>query len=465
MGTALTSTCKGTMRRPSLSPDPGGLFSEVLARGAVRLLTSDQAWLAALVEVEVALARAAATVGLIPASDAETIDSACRELILDIDVLGAEAAATGSPVVPLVNRIRAAVGQEVARSVHRGATTQDIMDSAAMLIASRSLAAINVDLQAACEAAAGLAREYRLTPISGRTFLQRAAPTTFGLKAAGWMSGLDRAVRLLAELQEGRLAVQLGGATGTLAAFQGQGRRLVDELAGELHLGAPGLPWHTERSRIGELAGALGIAAGVVSKAARDIVLLAQSEVGEVAEGTPGRGGSSTLPLKRNPIAAVSAIASAQRVPGLVASLLSSMAQEHERAAGNWHAEWLPLRDLLVATGSAGAWLRDCLENLEVRTDAMRTNLAADGGLMLAERVVDVVAPTIGRDAARDLVERAAAANATGVPFAEALVDIDRHRSGLDRAAFEALLDPSSYLGEAAALVDAALRVHAEARG
>jgi 3-carboxy-cis,cis-muconate cycloisomerase len=452
------------MRQPSSTSEPGGSLSEVLARGRVRALTGDVAWLTAMVEVEIALARSAAKLGLIPLDHATAIERAGRALVLDPDAIGQASAATGTPVVPLVDRIRAAVGDPAAASVHRGATSQDIVDTATMLIADRAIDTIVDDLRAASDAAAGLAREHRTTPIAGRTLLQHAVPTTFGLKAAGWMVGLDRAIRGLADARVRQLAVQLGGAAGTLAPFEGQGRRMVIELAGELGLPAPVVPWHTERSRIGELAGVLGVAGGTVMKPARDIVLLAQTEVAEVAEGAPGRGGSSTLPQKHNPIAAVSAIASAQRVPGLVATLLASMAHEHERAAGYWHAEWLPMRDLLVAVGSAAAWLRDCLEHLEIRPAAMERNLAADGGLALSERVVDALTPRLGRSTAVDLVTAAASDAAAGKPFAAALVERDGGRSGLDRPGFEALLDPAGYLGEAPQLVDEALRAHADER-
>ncbi len=452
------------MPRPSLTSDPGGLLSGLLARGPVRLLTSDLAWLRAMVEVEIALARSAANVGLIPAAHAQAIERVGHGLSLDVEAIGQEAAATGTPIVPLVSRIRVEVGDEIAPSVHRGATSQDIVDTATMLIAYRSLAAIVDDLHGASDAAARLARDHRTTLIAGRTLLQQAVPTTFGLKAAGWMSGLDQATRGLTDVQTLRLAVQLGGAAGTLATFEGQGRRVAEGLAHDLGLRAPVLPWHTERTRIGELAGALGVAAGAVTKPARDIVLLAQTEVGEVAEGVVGRGGSSALPQKHNPIAAVAAIASAQPVPGLVATLLASMAHEHERAAGSWHAEWMPLRDLLVAVGSAAAWLRDCLEHLVVRPEAMQRNLAAGGGVVLAERVVDALTATLGRSSAQDLVAAALTDAAAGTAFLDALVEHDRDRTGLDRAGYEALLDPSTYLGEAPALVDDALRAHHEER-
>lgn len=448
------------MKRRSLSSERGGLFSEVLERGQVRQITSESAWVATLIEVEVALGRASATVGFIPRFHAEAIEDAGRLLAPDIAQLGVEAAATGTPVVALVRLLRQAVGEDVAASVHRGATSQDIMDTAAMVIAARALVAIVDDLGKAGDAAARLATRHQATVISGRTLLQRAAPTTFGLKAAGWLAGLDRAAVLLTELRERRLAIQLGGATGTLAAFEGKGRLIADELAAQLHLARPELPWHTERSRIGELASALGVAAGVAAKVARDVVLLAQSEVAEVVEDRPDHGGSSALPQKRNPIAAVSAIASAQRAPGLVGTLLGSMAHEHERAAGPWHAEWLPLRDLLVTTGSASSWLGDCLGALVVRPEAIEANLAADHGLMLSERIVNLVTPLIGRTASLELVARAAELAATGQSFAAALVDVDAGRTGLDQASFESLLDPATYLGDALALTAAAVDAH-----
>jgi 3-carboxy-cis,cis-muconate cycloisomerase len=266
--------------------------------------------------------------------------------------------------------------------VHRGATSQDVVDTAAMLVTRKALATIRADLRGAADAAAELARAHRDTPISGRTLLQQAVPTTFGLKAAGWMTGLDEA---RAGLERLRLTVQLGGAAGTLA---GNSLKVVRELARELALEEPVLPWHTLRGRIGELAGALGVAAGAVAKPARDIVLLSQTEVAEVREAVGG--GSTAMPHKHNPVAAVSALACAQQAPGYVSTLLAAMAQEHERAAGAWHAEWRPLSVLLITVGSAAAWLRTSLEGLEVDAGRMRANLGAgDPDLGEAPRLVD----------------------------------------------------------------------------
>ena len=347
-------------------------------RGRAVELASDEAWLRAMAEVEGALAAASATVGLIPASDAARIESVLGSLVLDTAEIAREASATGTPIMPLVERIRAAVGPAVAGSVHRGATSQDILDSATMLIARRALGAILDDLAGASEAAARLAAVHRATPIAGRTLLQQATPTTFGLKAANWMLGFDRAADRLEEIRRAGLAVQVGGVAGTRAGYDGHGQRLAEEMAERLGLSVPVAPWHTERTRIGDLASGLGVAAGTIAKAARDIVLLAQTEVAEVEEGVPGRGASSALPDKHNPVAAISALACAQRSFGLVATLFAAMVQEHERAAGNWQAEWVPLRQLLVTVDSAAAWLRDSLEHLLVRPAAMARNLGGD---------------------------------------------------------------------------------------
>ena len=274
-------------------------------------------------------------------------------------------------MVALVGALRERVGAEAAGDVHRGATSQDILDSAAMLIAYRALGPLLDDLRCAADAAATLAERHRATPMAGRTLLQQALPTTFGLKAAGWMTALDAAAARLDAVRRERLAVQLGGGAGTLAAFGDRGPELLAALARELGLAEPVLPWHTDRTRIAELASALGEACGAAGKPAADLVLLAQDEVEEVREaGEPGRGGSSAMPHKRNPVAAISVLACARDAPGLVATLLASMVGEHERAAGAWQAEWRPLTELLRLTGSAAAWLRDGLERVEVERRA-----------------------------------------------------------------------------------------------
>ena len=385
-----------------------GLFDGVLARGGVRAAVADAAWLQAMLDAEAALARARR----LPADVVDAIESACRAQRYDVAALGAAAAESGNPVVPLVAALRAELARSggerpaargaspAADEVHRGATSQDILDTAAMLVARRALGPLLDDLRGAAEAAAGLAREHRSTPVAGRTLLQQALPTTFGLKAAGWMTALDA---VGARLSAVPLAAQLGGPAGTLASL---GPAVVARFAAELGLAEPVLPWHTDRTRIAELAGALGAACGAAAKAAGDVVLLAQTEVAEAREAAPG--GSSAMAHKRNPVAAVSALGCARQAPGLVATLLASMEQPHERAAGAWHAEWRPLSSLLLATGSAAAWLRACLEGLEPNPARMRANLELPGGVPPAERTGAALEAAVA--SATTLVDRALAA-------------------------------------------------------
>ncbi len=340
--------------------------------------------------------------------------------------------------------------------MHQGATSQDVVDTAAMLVARVALDLILVDLRGAADAAAALAAGHRDTPMPGRTLLQQAVPTTFGLKAAGWMVALDAAADRLSAVRETRLAVQLGGAAGTLASLGADGPAVVRELARLLGLAEPLLPWHTDRTRVGELAGALGEAAGAIAKPARDVILLSQTEVGEVREGAAG--GSSTMPHKQNPVASISALACARRAPALAGALLGSMDHEHERAAGAWHAEWAPLTDLLVAVGAAAAWLRECLSGLEVDRERMRENLDATGGLVLAERVSTELGRALGRDVAHEAIERAAQeAGRSGRPFGEVLGEDEAVREHVSPEQLDELLEPEGYLGSAGVFVDRAL--------
>ncbi len=291
--------------------------------------------------------------------------------------------------------------------MHKGATSQDIVDTAAMLLARQGLDAIGADLAAAAAAAARLAAGHRSTIMIGRTLLQQAVPITFGLVAAGWLAALDDARAGLARVRSERLAVQFGGAAGTLAALGDDGPRVAALLAEELDLPAPPLPWHTDRLRVLELAAALAGADSVLSKIARDVTLLAQTEVAEVREGpggpaaspgggSPRRGGSSAMPNKQNPVAAVAILGCAKRAPGLLATLAAAGEQEHQRAAGAWHAEWEPLADLLTVTGSAASWAADLLGGLVVDKARMSANLAAAHGLPLAEHVTSLLAGTLG---------------------------------------------------------------------
>jgi 3-carboxy-cis,cis-muconate cycloisomerase len=442
----------------------GGLFGGVFARGPVAAQVDDRAMLRALLDAEAALARASAAAGVIPAAAAAAIAACCDAGRFDVDALGRASAAAGNPVVPLVRALAEQLPEEAAGHVHQGATSQDVLDTAASLVAHRALGPLLQDLAAAAGACAGLAEAHRGTVLAGRTLLQQAVPVTFGLKAAGWLVGLDETRRRLAELRRRDLAVQLGGAAGTLAGFGDRGLAVLAGFAAELGLAEPTVPWHALRARPAALAGALGACAGVLGKVARDVALLAQNEVAEAREGGEGRGGSSAMPHKRNPVAAVAVTACTARVPGLVATMLAAMPQEHERAAGGWHAEWEPQRELLRLVGSAASWCRELLEHLEVDPERMRVNLDAAGGLPLAEAAAAALAGPLGRRRARETVESASRRAADeGRPLREVLL-ASPEVARLDGADLDRALDPAAQLGAAQALVDRALAAHARLR-
>jgi 3-carboxy-cis,cis-muconate cycloisomerase len=348
-----------------------GLFGGIYGRGAAAAELTDRAWLQAMLDVEAALARACAAEGLIPGLAADEIAGASQADRFDIAQLGRDAADSATPVVALVKALRAAVPEPARAHVHAGATSQDISDTAMMLIARRALVPLLADARAAADATAELARLHRDTPMIGRTLLQEAVPTTFGVRAAGWLTGIDEGRRRLRQVRDSDLAVQMGGPVGARAPA------VAAHVAAELGLAEPVMPWHAIRLRPVALASALGAFCGVLAKIARDVTLLAQQEEGEVQEGGgPERGGSSAMAHKRNPVGAVSVLACAKRTPGLVATALAAMEQEHERAAGAWQAEWGTYTELLGLTGSATAWARELLENLIVHPDLMQANLA-----------------------------------------------------------------------------------------
>jgi 3-carboxy-cis,cis-muconate cycloisomerase len=451
-----------------------GLFGGVFARGGGG--TGDQAWLTAMLQTEAALARALERAGLAPAGAGAAVTGAAEAGAIDAAGLGRQAALTGNPVPALVRALAAGVPPAAAAAVHKGATSQDIIDTAAMLLARSALAAAAADMSAAADATAALAAGHRDTVMIGRTLLQQAVPVTFGLVAAGWLTGLDEGRAGLDRVRAGRLAVQFGGAAGTLASLGADGPRVAALLADELGLPLPVLPWHTDRLRIVEVAASCAGAAAVLGKIARDVTLLAQSEVAEVREGDePGagtrRGGSSAMPHKRNPVAAIAILGCTRQVPGLLATLAAAAEQEHQRAAGAWHSEWEPFSSLLRLTGSAASWGTELLTGLTVDPARMRANLDAAGGFPLAERVSGLLAPALGAVAAHDLVaEASAVATAAGLPLRAALLDGPGLRGRLDAAGVtpaqvESALDPAGYLGAAGEFVDAALAAHRAAAG
>jgi 3-carboxy-cis,cis-muconate cycloisomerase len=331
-----------------------------------------------------------------------------------------------------------------------------------MLLTKRALDLILTETEAIAAALAGLAEGFRDTPIAGRTLLQQALPTTFGLKAAGWLVSVLGARRRLLEVREGGLAAQLGGAAGTLASLGDSGAEVLKEFARELELAEPVVPWHTDRSRIAEIGGALSLLSGALGKISLDIILMAQTELGEVSEPTgAGRGGSSTLPHKRNPILSVTAAAGARRVQDLSRTLQAAMVGEHERAAGAWHSEWEALSDALALTGGAAAAVREVTEGLEVHPKEMEDNLDATGGLLLAEHVTTVVAEHLGRLKAHDLVEAASRRTfESGRSLREELLAEPALKEVLSEVDIDAALDPAGYLGSAGAFVDRALELY-----
>jgi 3-carboxy-cis,cis-muconate cycloisomerase len=431
-------------------------FSAIFMSPELREAVSDRAWLQGMLDAEGALSRAGAAVGLVPQTAATTISEACQAELFDAARLAEDGRRVGNPAEPLVHELRAAVGDEAADFVHLGATSQDIVDTAAMLVSHRAVGLVLAELERLADGCAELARAHRSTPMAARTLLQQAVPTTFGLKSAGWLVAVLDARGRLEAVRDERLAVQLGGAAGTLAALGDQALDIVHLFARALELAEPPLPWHTNRQRIAELGAALGMTASAAAKIGGDLVLLAQSEVAEVAESSSG--GSSTMPQKRNPIRSTLAVACARLANAHTAVLLGDHAHEHERGVGGWHAEWEALSGALAFTGGAVEAAGDAVTGLDVDDERMRANLEASGGLLLAERVSFALTPRLGRGQAHEVVAEAARAPS----FRDALAA--DARVGLTVEELNVLLDPVGYLGAAETLVDRALSAYEKAR-
>lgn len=413
--------------------------------------------LQAMLDVEAALADAEASLEIVPRSAVPAIRDACRAELYDPSTLEADARRAGNLAIPLVRQLTdrvAAADPDAARFVHWGATSQDIIDTALVLQLRNSVPAIVDDLTRAADSAADHARRHATTVMAGRTWLQQATPTTFGLKAAGWVDALDRVGCGVRHTLDGALVLQFGGASGTLAALGDSGLPVAQRMAAALELTVPSLPWHAHRDRLAALSSALGVATGTMGKIARDIALLAQTEVGEAHEEMSGRGGSSTMPHKRNPVNAAIALAAAVRAPGLVATVLAAMPQEHERGLGGWQAEWESIPELVMIVADAAAATAESLEHLAIDRVRMRANLDVSGGLILAEAVAMRLALHLGKHDAHTLVERAARTAASeNRRFADVL-SADPHISAiLDSRAIEELLSPEKYLGSASAFI------------
>ena len=424
---------------------------------------SDAAQLRAWLAVEVALAEAEAEAGIIPAAAAADIRAAAGADRFDHAALREEAARAGNLAIPLVRRLTALVAErnaDSARYVHVGATSQDILDTAVVLQLRDAAAIVTAALTRGVVAAAAIARRHARTPMAGRTWLQQASPVSLGLKAAGWLDMTARCRERLDRAISAAMVLQLGGASGTLAALGDAGPAVADAVARRLSLSVPEMPWHTHRDRLAEVACALGIASGALGKIGRDLTLLGQSEIGEVFESpSADRGGSSSMPHKQNPVRAVRAVAAATRAPGLVATMLSAMPQEHERAAGGWQAVWYTLPELVGVTRDAAESIAAALEDLTIDEARIRQNLDANGGVALAEALSTALAHDLGSTAAMAAVERvsrtAARENRTLLDVAAEDREITQF---LSRDAMARVLNPEFFLGAAPIFVERVLR-------
>lgn len=436
------------------------LFGAMFSTPQATEQTDARAWLAGMLEFEGALAGAEATTGLIPAEAATEIGRRCRVDAFDPASIAERAVSSATPVIALVRDLTGQVDASAARYVHKGATSQDVVDTAAMLVAARTADLVLADLRGAAQVCAQLAEQHRDTPLVGRSLLQQALPTTFGARCATWLTSLEEAAAALRRVRDQRLAVQLGGAAGTLASLGGRGPAVVTELAERLGLAAPAVPWHTDRTRIAELAGALGTITGACGKIARDVSLHAQTEVGELTEGRSG--GSSAMPHKQNPVGSVLVGAIARRVPDLVSTVLGAMPQEYERAAGAWQAEWEPVTQLLRLTAAAAAHTRTVLAELQVHPQRMAANLDRTGGAIMTEAASAALSEHLDRTEAHELVGEASRRAADrGSTLAEQLRADGRVRAALSDSAIDAATDPAHHLGHAPEFVDTALREHA----
>jgi 3-carboxy-cis,cis-muconate cycloisomerase len=447
------------MTESELAASP--LLAPLFATTEMRALHADRAVVGRMLDFEAALARAEAAEGVIPRAAVSAIKSACNPVHFDPVALGKAAALAGNPAIPLVKALTAAVARldrDAARYVHWGATSQDIIDTAAVMAMGESLELLDRDLMRAIKALARLARKHRKTPLAARTWLQQALPTTFGLKLARWAALLARARENLHEAAAKAAVLQFGGAAGTLAALGKKGPKVAKRLAEDLGL-LIDAPWHAERDRIAGVASAVGILIGAGGKIARDVSLLMQTEVGEVFEPTGhGRGGSSTMPHKRNPVACAQILAAANLAPGLVSSLLSGMVQEHARALGGWQAEWLAIPQLFLLASGVASRLVEIADGMEIDAAQMRKNLDATRGLIMGEAVQMALGATLGRLEAHDLLEAASKRAAKEChPLIEVLSRTPEVTTVLPREKLARLFDPLAYLGSAEQFLDRTL--------
>jgi 3-carboxy-cis,cis-muconate cycloisomerase len=431
----------------------------MLSSAAMRGICDDSAYLQHMLDFEAALARAEAAICVIPRTAAGPIGAACRVDRFDLAALAEAATRAGNLAIPLVKALTAEVSQAdaaAARYVHWGATSQDVIDTATMLSLRAAIDALLGDLDRAIAGFAKLAVKHRETAVVARTWLQHALPMPFGLKLAEYAAALHRSRVRLKALRTNTLALQFGGAAGTLGALGDKGMAVAEQLARELDLPLPDAPWHTHRDRIAEVASVFAILSGTCGKIARDVSLMMQTDVGEAFEPAgAGRGGSSTMPHKRNPVAAASALAAATMAPNLAATIFAAQVQDHERSAGPWHAEWPTLPTLMLVTSGALAAIVDIAEGLDVDTARMRQNLDTTHGLIMAEAVTMALAEKIGKSDAHHLIEEASRKSvADKRNLRDVLNDDSRVTAHLDATKLASLFEPMAYQGASQALID-----------
>lgn len=440
----------------------GRLTDLVCGNAAANEIWSPRATVQAMLDVEAALARASALHGVIPSGAVESIVAACNADNIDANALMTGAQAGGNLAIPLVKQLTAVVkasDAEAAKYVHWGATSQDIIDTGVVLQLRAALDLLDADLLALSDALVMQAQAHKNTPMIGRTWLQQALPITLGLKFAQWLDAVTRHRERLGELRSRALVLQFGGAAGTLASLRDKALPVAASLAEDLKLTLPALPWHTQRDRIAESASFLGMLTGTLGKIARDISLMMQTEVGEVAEpAAAGKGGSSTMPHKRNPVGCAAVLTAATRAPNLVATIFAGMVQEHERALGGWQAEWEALPDLARLTAGALANIVGIVPSMEVNVERLAHNLDVTNGLVLGEAVMLALGDAIGRLDAHKLVEGASKTSvAKGTSLFDELAANETVTRHLSQDQLKQLLDPANYVGQAQAFVAAAI--------
>lgn len=443
------------------------MFRDMFGTAEMRDIFSDEALVGRYLEAEAALARAQARLGVVPKDAAQAIDAASRSLKIDYDKLRHETEIVGYPILPLVHQLSAAAG-EAGRFVHWGATTQDIMDTGNVLQIRAALSIVERDLREIGNILAATARKYRDTPMAGRTHLQQALPVTFGYKAAVWLSSIDRHIERIEQARPRVLVGEFSGAAGTLASIGEGGLEMQQLFCEELGLNQPLITWHVARDGIAEAVSVLGLITGTLGKIATDVMMMSATEFGEVSEPfVPGRGASSTMPQKRNPISSELMLAAAKAVRQHVATMLDGMIHDFERATGPWHLEWISLPESFLLTASSLANAKFMLAGLVVHEQRMRENLDLTHGLIVAEAVMMAIAPKLGRQHAHDVVydacRKAIEGNGHLADILAGMPEIIEALGSVD--AIRRHCDPANYLGLSGQMVDRVLGARMRPKG